>query len=78
MQDAVRYLRGYQRWRRGADGRTFEEAGLDAEKIGDALDTLLDGVATEAMELKRTRGMLRKCRLQREEYHARLRSKREA
>jgi hypothetical protein len=40
IDEAIKYLRQYQSWRRGEDERTMEEAGIDPTKIGEALDAV--------------------------------------
>lgn len=73
---ACRYLRKYQLWRRGTDERTFEAAGLDTKQIGQALDHLLAEIPQLNKSLASTREQLRKCQIQREQFHSQLRSKR--
>ena len=74
-EESARYLRRYQRWRRGEDERTFEEAGLDPKQIGEALDAVLSAVTTLRAGNASLQARLAKCQVQRERIHFELRRK---
>lgn len=74
--DAVRYLRRYQQWRRGHGEKDFEQAGLNVSEVGQALDTLLGAIPAMKKEITSLSSRLAKCQVQREKFHFELRSKR--
>lgn len=72
---ATDYLRRFQRWRSGKDERTMEDAELTPAEITLALQTVLDALPVLTTSLASTRAQLAKCQIQRERFHAQLRSK---
>lgn len=75
LDQATDYLFRYQKWRRGEDDRTMEEAGLHPEKIGQAIDAVLAGVRLLQTDLSSTKSQLAKCQVQRAKFHSQLRKK---
>jgi hypothetical protein len=73
LDQATAYLHTYQKWRRGTDERTMDEAGLHPSEIGQALDTLLFAIPVLQRDLSSTRAQLKKCQVQREKFHSQLR-----
>jgi hypothetical protein len=75
LDDACQILRRYRDWRRGVGVRDFEAAGFKPGEVGAALDEVLAALPVLRKSLASTQAQLAKCRVQRERFHAQLRSK---
>lgn len=75
LEDARVTLAAYQRWRRGEDERTMTDAGIDPRAIGLALDVVLAALPRLARAVSSLEARLAKCQVQRERFHAQLRTR---
>ena len=73
---AETFLRAYQVWRKAGGGPDPAAAGFHPGKVSTALDALLADRTSLTATLASTQAQLARCRVQREKFHAQLRSKR--
>ena len=72
--DALRVLHRYQRWRKSEGVKGFEDMGFSVDEVSEALDHVLSELPVVRRALFSTQSQLAKCQVQRERFHAQLRS----